>query len=340
MLVAKINDHLMNACDAQKDNEYYCPECSEHLILKHGKNKIAHFAHYANSSCVLGKGESYEHLLGKQQIFEWARKHGWNAEVEVYIASLEQRADILLNIRGQRVAIEFQCSPLSAKTLYERTQGYRKNGIKCFWLLGSPYMKKLTHRQTQKFIQKINHQYKIIFWDVKKATLKLITPVLKVQQATLKGINKDYRLLHKLAIQRENDVKIVDSPMNLPIICHQKITGIHFTNRPEIYWRCLVIRRLKKLPLFSSFSWQQWLGMLRKTGITEWSIFPCVSQYGLVDIYLKLFTKQLIMCGFVVISKQRIILIKRPSRRYSLERQYQSLKQLNWRNYLVDINKV
>lgn len=88
MLIAKFNDHYVNASNARQGEKYYCPECGEKLILRKGKTKIAHFAHYSKSKCLFGEGETYEHLLGKQQIFEWARAQGWNAELEVYIAEL------------------------------------------------------------------------------------------------------------------------------------------------------------------------------------------------------------------------------------------------------------
>lgn len=49
MLIAKFNDHYVNASNARQGEKYYCPECGEKLILRKGKTKIAHFAHYSKS---------------------------------------------------------------------------------------------------------------------------------------------------------------------------------------------------------------------------------------------------------------------------------------------------
>ncbi|MBD7894267.1 hypothetical protein H9564_00735 [Limosilactobacillus sp. Sa3CUN2] len=326
MLVAKSNDYFVNAFNASKREKYYCPKCGERLILKKGQCKVAHFAHCVNSQCPLQKGESYEHLLGKQQIFEWARRNDWHPELEVYISSLKQRADVLLNVHGQRVVIEFQCSPLSLVDLQERTRGYEKLGIKCYWFLGSPYKLKIHQRQTQKFIQLLNHQYGLIFWSVKSAAIKIENAVIWEQRLNLRQINKNYRILRQLILLPE--VKINFPRNGLPLICHQQFGGIQVTKHPEIYWRYLVSRKLVSIPLFTSFSQTSWLKMLRKVEASEWVIFPCIPPMTLINTYLKLFTKQLIMGGIVVRRGKRIILVKYPCTPHSLAEQYQELQKL------------
>lgn len=321
--MARLNDHqFVNACDARYEQKYYCPDCGEQLILRRGQSKVAHFAHRVNSKCVLQKGESYEHLLGKQQIFEWARKHGCQTEIEAYIPQLEQRADILLKISGQRIAIEFQCSPLSLAALQSRTSGYQKVGIKCYWFLGSPYKTKLEQRQTQKFIQLLNHQYAIILWDVKIAAFKVVKLTIKEKSPSLREINQDYRTLYHLSLLQETKPNIKKITGRLPLICHQKIGGIHFTNHPEIYWRCLVVNKLNGMPLFTNFSRDTWFRLLREIDLAEWAKFPCLCSSKIINDYLRVFTKQLLRSGVILMKKQTIILAKHPHYQHSLVGQY------------------
>lgn len=321
MLMAKHNGQFINAVDARPGGSYRCPECGESLILKRGHSKIAHFAHRANDHCTLHDGESYEHLLGKQQIFEWARKKGWHPEIEVYLPQLEQRADILLKLPDQQIAIEFQCSPLSLTALHKRTQGYQGIGIKCYWFLGSPYMKKVRQRQTQKFIQKINQQYVIAFWDIRLGALRLVKLKLKEGRIGLREINQDYRTFRQLLSLPEIAPNINELCKGLPIICHQKIHGIQFTNHPEIYWRCLVVKQLNTIPLFTNFNRHSWLQFLWEIGLNEWVQFPCVSLTRLIYDYLELFTRQLQQDGIILIKDHLIILIEHPKYRQPLMEQ-------------------
>ena len=328
LLVAKLNDQFINAFDACQGKNYCCPACGEHLVLKQGQSKIAHFAHQVNSGCVLREGESYEHLLGKQQIFEWARKKGWQAELEVYIPQLEQRADVLLRIGGQRIVIEFQCSPLSLTALQKRTFGYQSIGIKCYWFLGSPYKRKLNQRQAQKFVQIVNRQYTIIFWDIKAKIFRLVKLAIKEKPLSLKGVTRDYRILHRLSLLQEINPCVKKFTGGLPVICHQKIWGIQVTNHPEIYWRCLVVKRLNEIPLFTSFSLNSWLYLLKAVGLTEWVKFPCLPSSRIINDYLKVFTKQLLKSGIIMMDGQTIILIRHPSYHRSLMNQYQEIQRL------------
>lgn len=53
---------------AEKDNDYFCPECKSKLIFRKGKKVRAHFAHYhVNNQCNL-LNEGWIHLSAKYQI--------------------------------------------------------------------------------------------------------------------------------------------------------------------------------------------------------------------------------------------------------------------------------
>ena len=118
---------------------FYCPQCKERLILKAGAIKIPHFAHTAHSNCdaSFAEGESYPHLLGKQQLFEHFRDKQYDVQLETYLHELQQRPDLF--IRTKHIyALEFQCSRIPNELIEKRTNGYKKFGIIPVWLLKTP----------------------------------------------------------------------------------------------------------------------------------------------------------------------------------------------------------
>lgn len=127
----------VHAKTAERKTDYYCCLCKERVIFKKGQIKIPHFSHVHNSTCsVYSEGETWEHLKGKSDLYDWLEKLGYNPELEVYIAEINQRADILLNWKAQLYAIEYQCSPISEREVIMRTQGYQSLGIKPIWIAG------------------------------------------------------------------------------------------------------------------------------------------------------------------------------------------------------------
>lgn len=322
MLVAELNRQLVCARTARAGKDYRCPECHSRLVLRQGKWRIAHFAHCKdNNGCSMREGESYEHLLGKQQIFEWARKKEFAPQLEVYLAEIDQRADIMINVNGQRVAIEFQCSPLATAALQKRTAGYRQMGISCYWLLGSPYKKKLHQRHTEKFLQLFRHRRVLLFWDVHKKRLRVIHPEISKQAVSLYGVGRDQRLLKDLLLEQVEGTNTL-----LPLICHQRITGITFTRHPEIYWRVLAVAQLKRVPLFTRFSFRQWYGFLREIQPDEWMTFPCLPQDQLITLYLTLFTNELVSRGYLLVAGNQFIVFQHPQPFKSLAAKYQAIE--------------
>lgn len=127
----------VNARIAERETDYYCCLCKERVILKRGRIKIPHFSHGYNSNCsVHSEGETQEHLKGKSDLYDWLKNLGYHPELEVYIAEINQRADIFFTCKEQQYAIEYQCSPISEKDIIIRTQGYQSVGIKPVWIAG------------------------------------------------------------------------------------------------------------------------------------------------------------------------------------------------------------
>lgn len=146
MLVAVNNkNHYINAMNEQKSknqkHDYYCPNCKEPVFLKKGLIKQAHFTHFQKSECnVFSEGETEEHILGKGMLYQWFKRQKIPCQLEAYLPNLKQRPDLLIWLDEKTpIAIEFQCSALSAQRMIERTVGYTNNGYKVYWILGGKY---------------------------------------------------------------------------------------------------------------------------------------------------------------------------------------------------------
>ncbi|QST00828.1 hypothetical protein IMZ31_04440 [Pontibacillus sp. ALD_SL1] len=123
---------------------FYCPACSEEVILKAGAKMIPHYAHKPRSECsVYDVGEGAYHEAGKWQLYEWLRLQGYHVELESYLPSIQQRPDLLLTIGKKRVAIEYQCCRISPEMIKLRTEGYKSEGILPLWILGGNRLKRL-----------------------------------------------------------------------------------------------------------------------------------------------------------------------------------------------------
>ncbi|WP_203364196.1 competence protein CoiA family protein [Bacillus sp. REN10] len=148
MLVAlDSNGQLVNLAQKQSQEQldllrkssYYCPQCRCPVIFKAGAIKIPHFAHKHTSTCFsFSERESERHLKGKADLYAWI-SHNSIAQLEPFLSSLSQRPDILA---ANKIAIEFQCSPLSTHLFIERTNGYLENDYLPFWIYGGPPIKR------------------------------------------------------------------------------------------------------------------------------------------------------------------------------------------------------
>lgn len=167
MIVAKKNGRFVYANASLQRDKYECPICHEPVYLKKGKINAIHFAHYGNSLCVNSEGETAEHIRGKMQLFDWADTKGYKPKLETYIPAIRQRPDIMLAVNGAKVAIEFQCSPLSLERIVERNAGYRQQNIQVWWILGSPYLKKsLSRKKIAQFTLYYHGQVHLLYWNV------------------------------------------------------------------------------------------------------------------------------------------------------------------------------
>lgn len=145
-----------------RKEKWRCPSCQKPVFMKVGAYKQPHFSHYRQGACLtFSEGETAEHLAGKQLLAGWFERQNIPYKLEASLPEMQQRPDLLIFLK-QPIAIEFQCSPLSASKMKERTQGYLDNGYAVIWLVG----KKLTptHKLSASQRQFIDYQEKLGFY--------------------------------------------------------------------------------------------------------------------------------------------------------------------------------
>lgn len=291
MLVAMKNGWLVLADEAKGRTGYCCPDCHEPVILRRGRHKIAHFAHRPGSHCRLSEGETAEHLLGKRQLFQWYRQKGRQVALEVYLPRIAQRPDLLLTDNDQRVAIEFQCSPLSLKRLRERNAGYRRCGIAFHWLLGAPYQRRRLQRaKVAQFTQWINGRPGLLFWDTRLG--RLVVKHNFARCSFIHGVGQQQLMIVKTQAHYLDDLQyghgamaarqlLFDLPDHRPLaacpmVCHDVIPTWPVLDEPVIMWRIRVAEALINLPIFHYWSRQDWQIWLNTMAAKHWLGFGCI----------------------------------------------------------------
>ncbi|MEK3764762.1 competence protein CoiA [Solibacillus sp. FSL K6-4121] len=188
-LTSKLSEQELQQLKQQQ--QFYCPQCREELLLKAGQIKIPHFAHYKRSKCdsLFSERESTTHLLGKQQLFQHFTKLKLQPMLEPYLPHLRQRPDIFISKMDRQYAIEFQCSPISQDLFLQRTRGYLKANITPIWLLHTPekfqasgMLKISINHFNAQFIQQYNNQYFLLTFDVKSKKFYYLSNLIHINK--------------------------------------------------------------------------------------------------------------------------------------------------------------
>lgn len=147
MLVASDKTHERKSAWLvdRSDGPFYCPECSEEVVLKKGKIKIPHFAHRACVDCVYSVNESQKHLMVKRAIYESLKTRLGCTKCELERSLNGVRPDISLYINNIPVAIEVQNSSISINEIYRRTKQYALLGVYLLWVLPTRSPKTFLH---------------------------------------------------------------------------------------------------------------------------------------------------------------------------------------------------
>ncbi|WP_162260728.1 competence protein CoiA [Furfurilactobacillus siliginis] len=223
---------------------FLCPGCDRPVHLRAGNIRMAYFAHRANEACeTFSEGETSEHLRGKAQLQAWFTRQGGTAVLESPIRQLGQRPDILVN---ERLAVEFQCSPLSEERFNERVSGYHQGGYQQIWLLGRPYLPqpRLSISKISKFI--IAHaRFGVcqLYWQTE--TEKILV-VFDIKQAPLLPIRYYQRQFDSWLQWRAWWLSGVEKPasvsLNQEAILRQRhalLLGLHHKATPMLRWQAL-----------------------------------------------------------------------------------------------------
>lgn len=174
----------------KKTMPFFCPQCKAPLLLKVGQIKIPHFAHFKKSDCdaLFSEGESYAHLLGKQQLQELFSNLLLQPILEPYLPAIQQRPDLLITKDKKSYAIEFQCSRLPAERFQKRTGCYQDIHIVPTWIIQTPNEKfkspgitklSINHTHAQ-YIQRYKNQYYLLTYDVHSETFYYVSNLLYI----------------------------------------------------------------------------------------------------------------------------------------------------------------
>jgi competence CoiA-like predicted nuclease len=136
--------NLLTLKEFRKQNVFFCPECSEEVVLKIGSKRIPHFSHKKGSECP----ESYEreseyHINGKLLLYSWLKEKGLDPVLEPYYSDISQRPDIGVNYEGEDYAIEYQCSVISEALFIKRSEAYIQSGIIPIWILAGKNLRRI-----------------------------------------------------------------------------------------------------------------------------------------------------------------------------------------------------
>lgn len=129
----------METARAQPKGTYTCPGCDKAMHPKRiERTGTQFFAHYTDTGCSHGKGESPAHLHLKEVVHDIAVKAGWTADYEVRLETDTgiKIVDVLLTHPKQatRKAVEIQLSPQADATYQRRSRTYAQHGIDTLWL--------------------------------------------------------------------------------------------------------------------------------------------------------------------------------------------------------------
>ena len=120
----------ITAPEAQRREEYTCPECGEPIRLRSGFLRRPHFSHRSRSTCRQSS-KSATHLAIQEKICHLLPKN--EAFLEHPFSDISRIADVAWP--AKRLVFEVQCSALSLEEAKQRTEDYASIGYLVIWIL-------------------------------------------------------------------------------------------------------------------------------------------------------------------------------------------------------------
>src|SRR5699024_4412443 len=109
----KIANYSRSELNKLKRKKYYCIDCNKRLILKVGNRNRPHFTHMSESNEKKYYGESDHHKLAINKIYKSFKDKSIDTEIEFFIKSINQRPDLVVFLKNEAFAFEFQASKIS-----------------------------------------------------------------------------------------------------------------------------------------------------------------------------------------------------------------------------------
>lgn len=146
MLVALNNaGERVLADGARRGDTYQCPACHAPVVLKQGRQVVAHFAHRPAEPCyVVSEPETAAHLAMKRDLYERFKREPWVKQCELERVIGERRADVWLETAVGPVAIEGQVSPLTVEELREKLGDYTERRIATLYIVHHSVLASIT----------------------------------------------------------------------------------------------------------------------------------------------------------------------------------------------------
>ncbi|MGX7024069.1 competence protein CoiA [Vagococcus hydrophili] len=189
-----------------KKKKHYCPGCKSEIIVKNGTVIMPHFAHKKNSQCFFfSENESEEHLVGKKLIAANCEKYGIDYELEAFLPELQQRPDVLIN---RKIAVEFQCSPLSIARFKERTINYQAFGYQVLWILGTKLQWKDSCSSMQRQFVYLSKNIGFYVWE-----LDISKKEIRNNYFLVSSIWKKFYQTQLFSLEKESVIDILQFPL-------------------------------------------------------------------------------------------------------------------------------
>jgi competence CoiA-like predicted nuclease len=153
MLVAHLDNLRIEAEQAERSKDYFCPACNALVHVRRRKGYITHFYHLVKANCV-SEGEGAGHLLAKRLIADEYRRRGCEASFEWTIQQEREknfpkavvselparRTDVIVSRQSKdgqlkSYAIEVQDSNISVDEFRGRESDWWSIRVPVLWML-------------------------------------------------------------------------------------------------------------------------------------------------------------------------------------------------------------
>lgn len=126
-----VNKQLVFSFHAQKQRDYFCPECQGLLRLRGGFQRQKHFYHLETPRHCRQSGKSGRHLA--LQFYFLENLPAGECLLEHRFESIRRIADVVW--LPKKIAFEIQCSPITAEEVAARNRDYASVGFQVVWIL-------------------------------------------------------------------------------------------------------------------------------------------------------------------------------------------------------------